>query len=73
MKLATLPDELGEHWRNSRVAPPCIAERRGIEMLDKGEAVTRYMRFGDRVRMEVTLPDSAAVFGSIDQKVVKAA
>jgi len=28
------------------------------------------MRFGDTVRMEASLPDGAAVFGAIDQRVV---
>jgi fumarylacetoacetate (FAA) hydrolase len=31
------------------------------------------MRFGDRVRMEVLMPDGASLFGAIDQRVVEAA
>jgi len=48
----------------------CIAERRGIEIVDDGEAKTEFMRFGVRVRMEGKLKNGAAPFGVIDQKVV---
>lgn len=51
------------------VGSTCIAERRGIEMLDEGSARTGYMKFGDRVRMECRLPDGTILFGSIDQTV----
>jgi fumarylacetoacetate (FAA) hydrolase len=48
----------------------CIAERRGIEIVDEGEAKTEFMRFGDRVRMQGTTKYGSAPFGVIDQKVV---
>jgi fumarylacetoacetate (FAA) hydrolase len=48
----------------------CIAERRGIEIVDEGEARTEFMRFGDRVWMQGTMKDGRAPFGAIDQKVV---
>jgi fumarylacetoacetate (FAA) hydrolase len=54
------------------VGSACIAERRGIELFDQGAASTPFMKFGDRVRMEATLPDGAPLFGAIDQKVVQA-
>ena len=54
------------------VGSSCIAERRGIELLDFGAPRTAYMRFGDRVRMEAFAPDGGSVFGAIDQTVVKA-
>lgn len=54
------------------VGSSCIAERRGIEIVDGGEAKTPYMNFGDRVRMEALLPDGTPLFGSIDQRVVRA-
>ena len=53
------------------IGSSCIAERRGIETLDQGEARTPYMAFGDRVRMEVPGADGQSVFGAIDQRVVK--
>jgi fumarylacetoacetate (FAA) hydrolase len=54
------------------VGSSCIAERRGIEMIDKGDATTEFMKFGDRVRMEVFDAAGETVFGAIDQKVVPA-
>jgi fumarylacetoacetate (FAA) hydrolase len=52
------------------VGSSCIAERRGIELVDQGEARTGYMRFGDTVRMQAATPDGRSPFGVIDQKVV---
>ncbi|MCA0871512.1 fumarylacetoacetate hydrolase family protein [Seohaeicola saemankumensis] len=54
------------------IGSSCIAERRGIEMLDHGAPRTGYMRFGDRVRMECRAKDGAPLFGAIDQQVVAA-
>ncbi|NLR97355.1 fumarylacetoacetate hydrolase [Rhizobium sp. P38BS-XIX] len=54
------------------VGSSCIAERRAIETIDHGAASTDFMKFGDRVRMEATLPDGSPLFGPIDQQVVKA-
>lgn len=51
----------------------CIAERRVIEMLDRGEAKTPFMRFGERVRIVARAPDGSAPFGAVDQRVVPAA
>lgn len=52
------------------VGSSCIAERRGIEIVDEGSARTAFMRFGDRVRMEGHMADGRAPFGIIDQQVV---
>ncbi len=54
------------------VGSACIAERRGIEALDEGEAKTPFMSFGDDVRMECVAADGSPIFGAIAQKVVKA-
>jgi len=53
------------------VGSSCIAERRGIEIVDEGAARTGFMRFGDRVRMEAFADDGRSVFGAIDQLVVR--
>ncbi len=58
-----------ENYR--QIGSSCIAERRGIEMLDTGAARTPYMRFGERVRMAAMDPDGRMPFGAIDQRVVK--
>lgn len=52
------------------IGSSCLAERRGIELLDEGEPQTPYMSFGDHVRMECKTRDGQSVFGAIDQKVV---
>ena len=52
------------------VGSSCIAERRGIEIVDTGEPRTGFMRFGDRARMEASLPDGTPLFGVIDQRVI---
>jgi fumarylacetoacetate (FAA) hydrolase len=53
------------------VGSACIAERRGIELLDSGAALTEYMKFGDRVRIEMFDEEGRSLFGAIDQKVVR--
>ncbi|WP_219894243.1 fumarylacetoacetate hydrolase family protein [Aquisediminimonas profunda] len=53
------------------VGSSCIAERRGIEVLDTGSVKTGFMRFGDRLRMEARMADDTPLFGAIDQKIVQ--
>ena len=53
------------------VGSSCIAERRGIEIVDHGAPQTSFMQYGDTVRMEAHLPDGSAPFGTLEQKVVK--
>jgi len=53
------------------IGSSCISERRGIEILDEGAPKTGFMKFGDRVRMDVRSPDGSSVFGAIDQRVVE--
>jgi fumarylacetoacetate (FAA) hydrolase len=59
-----------ENYRS--VGSACIAERRAIEVEDLGHAVTEYMRFGDRVRIEMLDAAGGSIFGAIDQRVVRA-
>ena len=54
------------------VGSACIAERRGIELVDHGKPRTDYMKFGDRVRMEMLDAGGNSIFGAIDQRVVPA-
>lgn len=53
------------------IGSSCIAERRGIEMVDEGAPRTEFMRFGDTVRMEAVAADGRAPFGALQQKAVK--
>lgn len=54
------------------VGSSCIAEQRGIELVNNGVATTGFMRFNDRVRMEARQADGGPLFGAIDQRVVMA-
>jgi fumarylacetoacetate (FAA) hydrolase len=49
----------------------CIAERRAIETLDQGGAKTSFLRFGERVRIEMFDTAKRSIFGAIDQRYVK--
>ncbi|HUN69928.1 MAG TPA: fumarylacetoacetate hydrolase family protein [Burkholderiales bacterium] len=51
----------------------CLFERRAEEILKGGKAKTPFLKFGDRVRIEMLGPDGKSVFGAIDQGVVQAA
>jgi fumarylacetoacetate (FAA) hydrolase len=59
-----------ENYRE--VGSGCIAERRGIELLDQGKPATEFMKFGDRVRIEMFDAGGRSVFGAIDQRYVRA-
>jgi len=54
------------------VGSACIAELRGIEIVDSGQPRTPYMRFGDTVRIEMRDAQGRSIFGAIDQKIVRA-
>lgn len=47
----------------------CLAEKRVLEIIRDGEATTPFMKFGDRVRIEMFDDDGASIFGAIDQEV----
>jgi fumarylacetoacetate (FAA) hydrolase len=50
----------------------CIAELRANEEIEHGKALTPFLKFGDRVRIEMLDEAGQTIFGAIDQKVVKA-
>lgn len=47
----------------------CLAEQRTVETLRDGKPTTPFLKFGDRVRIEVTDRDGHSIFGAIDQVV----
>lgn len=49
----------------------CLAEKRMLETIEHGEAKTSFMRFGDRVRIEMLDQAGDSIFGTIDQVVEK--
>jgi fumarylacetoacetate (FAA) hydrolase len=53
------------------VGSACIAERRGIEIVDSGEPQTPFLSFGDQVQMECVAADGSPLFGQMSQRVVR--
>ncbi len=49
----------------------CLAEQRTVETLRDGKPTTPFLKFGDRVRIEVTDAAGNSIFGVIDQVVEK--
>ena len=50
----------------------CLAEVRMLETLESGAPRTPFLRFGDRVRIEMLDADGCSIFGAIEQEVVQA-
>jgi fumarylacetoacetate (FAA) hydrolase len=49
----------------------CLAEKRMLEIIEQGEARTPFLKFGDRVRIEMFDAAGQSIFGAIDQVVEK--
>jgi fumarylacetoacetate (FAA) hydrolase len=47
----------------------CIAERRMLEQIESGAPKTPFLKFGDRVRIEMKDARGSSIFGAIDQHV----
>jgi fumarylacetoacetate (FAA) hydrolase len=50
----------------------CIVERRMLEQVEQGRPLTPFLRYGDRVRIEMPDREGRSIFGAIDQRVVPA-
>jgi fumarylacetoacetate (FAA) hydrolase len=50
----------------------CLAERRTLEQLRDGKPTTPFLRFGDRVRIEMLDRAGVSIFGAIEQEIVAA-
>lgn len=48
-----------------------IAEMRGIEIDRNGAAKTPYLRFGERIHIDMLDDDGQSIFGAIDQKIAQ--
>ncbi len=57
--------------KDRSIGSSCIAERRMIETIEQGKPVTPFMKFGDRIRIEMLDKSGKSIFGAIDQKVVR--
>jgi len=49
----------------------CIAEKRALEQIAGGAATTPFLKFGDRVEIEMRDAEGRSVFGAIEQEVVR--
>jgi len=49
----------------------CIAEVRSLETIEHGAPRTPFLKFGDRVKIEMLDGDGRSIFGAIDQEVVR--
>jgi fumarylacetoacetate (FAA) hydrolase len=54
------------------VGSSCIAERRAIETIERGEPKTAFLKYGDCVRIEMMDAEGHSVLGAIDQPIVPA-
>src|SRR5690606_25783783 len=64
--------EHGSAIRDGGVGYSCIVELRTLETLQHGAPKTPFMRFGDRVRIEMLDAEGRSIFGAIDQRIVPA-
>jgi fumarylacetoacetate (FAA) hydrolase len=66
-----LDDGPGKPIEEGGVGYSCIAEIRTIETINNGAPTTSFMKFGDRIRIEMNDASGSSIFGAIDQQVEK--
>lgn len=54
---------------NPEAGSSCLAEKRVIEIIHTGKAITPFMKFGDKVQIEMFNEQGENLFGTINQKV----
>jgi fumarylacetoacetate (FAA) hydrolase len=81
--VAVTPDELGAAWDGGKVSLPLHslvngvplgAPETGLDMtfeFPEGAPATPYLKYGDRVRIEMLDAAGASIFGAIDQRVAR--
>ena len=57
--------------QDESVGASCLAEKRMLEVIASGQAATPFLRFGDRVRIEMLDAAGNSIFGAIDQRIAK--
>ena len=57
--------------KDRAVGSCCLAEVRVLEQIEFGKPRTPFMRFGDRVRIEMLDAEGRSIFGAIDQQIVR--
>ena len=66
-----LGDGPGKSIDEGGVGYSCIAEVRTIETINDGKPTTSFMKFGDRVRIEMNDEKGRSIFGTIDQVITE--
>jgi fumarylacetoacetate (FAA) hydrolase len=49
----------------------CLAEKRMLEQIESGTARTQFLKFGDRVEIEMRDAEGRSIFGALDNRVVR--
>jgi fumarylacetoacetate (FAA) hydrolase len=49
----------------------CLAEKRMLEQIESGTASTQFLKFGDRVTIEMLDAEGRSIFGALENRVVK--
>lgn len=57
--------------RDPSAGSSCLAEVRTIETINEGKPKTPFLKFGDRVSIEMRDGNGQSIFGRIDQKIVR--
>ena len=69
----TVSNKQGDLWgssiENGGVGYCCLAEVRMYETIEQGKPSTPFLRYGDRVRIEMTDPAGESIFGAIENEV----
>ncbi|MDZ3823143.1 MAG: fumarylacetoacetate hydrolase family protein [Pseudoxanthomonas sp.] len=58
--------------QDTSLGASCFAEKRTVEALEYGQPRTPFMKFGDRVRIEMLDGQGRSIFGAIEQVIEKA-
>ena len=61
----------GKPVADGGVGYSCIAEIRMIETIESGSPQTSFMKYGDRVRIEMDDASGASIFGAIEQTIIR--
>lgn len=57
--------------KNPEVGSSCILERRTLEKLNDGEIKTPFLKFGDKVKIDMKDQNGNSIFGAIEQEVTR--
>lgn len=57
--------------KDTSVGSSCIVEQQTLEKLGTGEVKTPFLKFGERMKIEMLDGNGNSIFGAIDQKLVK--